>query len=108
MEYSEENAVSYNFDCSLDEESNILIQYDRPSGIRPPMARIPSPGKGLQEISQSENNTRAKPLSRMPAPTNIKRVLGYRRCIWFEIENIALISMLQTMANLNPSNAKLW
>ncbi|EPE28652.1 hypothetical protein GLAREA_09773 [Glarea lozoyensis ATCC 20868] len=59
MEYSEENAC------------------DRPSGIRPPMIRIPSPGKGLQEITPSENNTRAKPVSRMAAPNNIKRAMGY-------------------------------
>ncbi|KAH7348469.1 P-loop containing nucleoside triphosphate hydrolase protein [Rhexocercosporidium sp. MPI-PUGE-AT-0058] len=49
----------------------------RPSQLKPPGSRIPSPPKmGLAEISESQNNARSKLLSRMPPPTSLKHKLG--------------------------------
>lgn len=48
-------------------------QYDymRTSQIRPP-SRIPSPGKALFEVSESQNNARPAPASMMPPPATLK------------------------------------
>ncbi|KAH9214620.1 P-loop containing nucleoside triphosphate hydrolase protein [Leptodontidium sp. 2 PMI_412] len=49
----------------------------RPSQLKPPGSRIPSPPKmGLAEISESQSNARSKLLSRMPPPTSLKHKLG--------------------------------
>ncbi|KAF4624706.1 hypothetical protein G7Y89_g13463 [Cudoniella acicularis] len=54
------------------EENNFM----RKSQLRPP-SRIPtSPAKSLTEITESENNTRAKMISRMPPPSSLKHKLG--------------------------------
>ncbi|KAH8805715.1 P-loop containing nucleoside triphosphate hydrolase protein [Xylogone sp. PMI_703] len=45
--------------------------YSRPSQLRPP-SRIPSPGKGLSEITESQNNARAKGISRLAQPLKHK------------------------------------
>ncbi|KUJ19370.1 kinesin-domain-containing protein [Mollisia scopiformis] len=47
----------------------------RVSRLRPP-TQIASPGKGLSEISESENNARSKQVSRMPPPGSLKHKLG--------------------------------
>ncbi|XMA20256.1 hypothetical protein WAI453_013047 [Rhynchosporium graminicola] len=49
----------------------------RPSQLKPPGSRIPSPPKmGLVEISESQGNARSKIMSRMPPPTSLKHKLG--------------------------------
>ncbi|PSS28353.1 hypothetical protein M430DRAFT_166159 [Amorphotheca resinae ATCC 22711] len=40
------------------------------------LSRIPSPGKGLSEISDSQSNARSKHPSKMPQPTSIKHKIG--------------------------------
>ncbi|KAL2064243.1 hypothetical protein VTL71DRAFT_4737 [Oculimacula yallundae] len=49
----------------------------RPSQLKPPGSRIPSPPKmGLAEISESQGNARSKIMSRMPPPSTLKHKLG--------------------------------
>ncbi|KAK0121766.1 kinesin-like nuclear fusion protein [Cadophora gregata] len=49
----------------------------RPSQLKPPGSRIPSPPKmGLAEISESQNNARSRMISKMPPPSSLKHKLG--------------------------------
>ena len=56
----------------------------RASQIRQP-SRIPSPGKGLAEISESQSNARSKPPSKMPLPASLKHKLGPSCKLWARI-----------------------
>lgn len=58
---------------SLQPCKQILItgQFMKKSQIRPP-SRIPSPGKGLCEISESQSNVRSKASAIPPAQTTSK------------------------------------
>lgn len=47
----------------------------RTSQLKQPSSRIPSPGKGLAEITDSQTNARSKP-SKMLPPTSLKHKLG--------------------------------
>lgn len=51
-----------------------MAQYFKRSQIRPP-SKIPSPGKGLSEISESDSNARSKP-SAIPPPQMSAKLNG--------------------------------
>lgn len=44
------------------------------SNLPRPPSRIPSPGKGLTEISDSQGNARSKPASMLPPPSFKHRI----------------------------------
>jgi hypothetical protein len=66
-----------------------LLQFMRKSQMAPP-SRIPSPGKGLSEISESQGNARSKQISRLPAMPNLKHKLN-GPCRW-RIQNVSSLN----------------
>jgi len=85
MELPEENLVCWE-DPRLEgmPTNTSQLQFMRKSTMAPP-SRIPSPGKGLSEITDSQGNSRSKPMSRLPAAPNLKHKLGgprtWNRCV---------------------------
>ncbi|KAM3081135.1 kinesin-like nuclear fusion protein [Clarireedia jacksonii] len=52
-------------------------QYARTSHIKPPTTRLPSPSRGLSEMSDSNGNARTRvPASKMPQPTSALKRFG--------------------------------
>jgi hypothetical protein len=79
MEYPEENLVRRKDPRLQDKPTNTSqLQFMRNSQMAPP-SRIPSPGKGLSEITESQGNARSKPTSRLPAAPSLKHKLGGQR-----------------------------
>jgi hypothetical protein len=80
MEFPEENSV-WKDKPRLETKSTNRghFQFMRRSQMAPP-SRIPSPGKGLSEISESQSNARSK-MSRLPAaaPNLLKHKMNGRK-----------------------------